>query len=165
MPEKMIDTLPHLENFFRQHQINISNVQADLECEEYFGYNFQLNKTNIKFRKAKITPKKIGQFVTLWRRNANGITEPFNFKDDFEFYIIYVERDEQKGFFFFSKQVLAEKQILINGTKDGKRGFRVYPSWDAPENKQAEKTQVWQSEFFINLGNEADVKKVNSFFI
>lgn len=158
MPEKRIDTLPPLENFFREHQINISNVQADLECEEYFGYNFQLNTTKVKFRKAKITPKKIGQFVTLWRRNADGITEPFHFKDDFEFYIIYVERAEQKGFFFFSKQVLAEKQILINGTKDGKRGFRVYPSWDIPENRQAEKTLAWQSEFFIDLTKEADVE-------
>lgn len=77
------------------------------------------------------------------------ITEPFNVKDDFEFYIIYVEKDELQGFFFFSKSVLAKKQILINGNKDGKRGFRVYPNWDLPESKQAEKTQAWQSEFLL----------------
>lgn len=77
MPERMIDTLSHLENLFREHQINISNFQADLECEEYFGYNFQLNTAKVKFRKAKITRKKIGQFVTLWRRNANAYHRTF----------------------------------------------------------------------------------------
>ncbi|WP_367113644.1 MepB family protein [uncultured Sphingobacterium sp.] len=29
------------------------------------GYNFNVGTLKIKYRKAKITPKKIGQFVTL----------------------------------------------------------------------------------------------------
>ena len=67
-------------------------------------------------------------------------------------------------FFLFPKQVLAEKQILIIGAKDGKRGFRVYPNWDIPENKQAEKTKAWQMEFFVDLAKEDELKKVAKLF-
>lgn len=150
----MINTPILLKKLFGKFKLEISTIEPDLECEEYFGYNFQLDTAKVKFRKAKITPKKIGQFVTLWRRNEEGIPEPFNVDDKFDFLIIYVEKDEQKGFFLFPKLVLAEKQILLNGAKDGKRAFRIYPKWDIPENKQAEKTKTWQIEFFIDLNND-----------
>lgn len=148
-----------LEQLFEKLKLPITHIQPDLECEEYFGFNFHLGSAPIKFRKAKITPKKVGQFVTLWRRNAAGITEPFDIKDEFEFYMIYVEKDELQGLFFFPKSALAAKQILINDGMDGKRGFRVYPDWDLPEDKQAAKTQAWQTKFFIDLASEADIKK------
>jgi len=154
-----------LQPLFHKLNLNFSNIQSDVECEEYFGYNFQIENLNIKFRKAKITPKKIGQFVTLWRRNAEGITEPFQTEDDFDFYIILCEKQDNIGFFLFPKSVLAEKQILTNGLKEGKRGFRIYPNWDVPENKQAEKTKLWQREFFIDLNDEADLKKLEAIFV
>lgn len=152
-----------LEKLLPLFNLPITNTQKDLECEEYLGYNFDLGTNKVKFRKAKITPKKIGQFVTLWRRNADGITEPFNVNNDFDFYIIYIEKDEQQGFFLFPKLVLGEKQILTKGTTEGKRGFRVYPNWDIPESKQAEKTKAWQVEFFVDLKKpDNDVfKKIN----
>ncbi|EMM78684.1 MepB domain protein [Leptospira santarosai str. 2000030832] len=45
----------------------------------------------------------------------------------------------------FPKQVLFEKGI-VSGRK---RGFRVYPSWDKPTNKQALQTQKWQLAYFL----------------
>lgn len=110
-----------------------------------------MNQLNLKFRKAKITPKKVGQFVTLWRRNANKQTEPFNETDNFDFYIITVDEEGKFGFFIFPKSVLIERQILTTSQKEGKRGFRVYPDWTKTENKQAEETQIWQTKYFINL--------------
>lgn len=129
----------------------LSKIMKDAECEGYSGFNFQICSLNLKYRKAKITPKKVGQFVTLWRRNSKKQTEPFNAKDNFDFYIVVTEQEEKFGFFIFPKNVLIEKQILTTNQKEGKRGFRVYPNWMKTENKQARKTQSWQINYFINL--------------
>lgn len=148
----MITELKKIENLlFTEINLKISNVIEDKESQEYFGYNFQTEKLNFKFRKAKITPKKLGQFVTLWKRNSQNITEPFNETDTFDFYIIVTEEIEKYGFFLFPKNELIKRNILSTKHKEGKRGFRVYPSWTKTENKQAEKTQSWQTEFFIDF--------------
>lgn len=131
----------------------LTNITQDQECEEYSGFNIEINQLKLKFRKAKITPKKAGQFVTLWRRNSEKQTEPFNETDNFDFYIIAAEQEEKFGFFIFPKNVLIVRQILTTNQKEGKRGFRVYPDWTKTENKQAEKTQTWQTNYFINLTN------------
>lgn len=132
----------------------ISNLIEDEEAKEYFGYNFQTEKLNFKYRKAKITPKKVGQFVTLWKRNSQKETEPFNESDNFDFYIIVTEENENYGFFLFPKNELIKRQILTTNSKEGKRGFRVYPNWTKTENKQAEKTQNWQTRYFLDFTNE-----------
>lgn len=151
----MIPELTFIQNsVFSKLNCTISNLHPDLECEEYLGYNFQLNHYHIKFRKAKITPKKIGQFVTLWKRNpASKQTEPFSNSDPFDFYIIYAELDNRSGFFFFPNTTLIQQHILTTPLKEGKRGFRLYPDWDIPQNKQAEKTKRWQEKFFIDFSN------------
>ncbi len=86
----MIRDLQHLQtSVFSKLHLIISQLQQDSECEEYLGYNFQISHFNIKFRKAKITPKKIGQFVTLWKRNPESRqTEPFNQEDPFLIFIL-----------------------------------------------------------------------------
>lgn len=134
--------------------LQISELNRDAECEEYEGYNFRLENKNVKYRKAKITPKKTGQFVTVWKRNAAGQTEPFHVDDDFDFYFIAVEKEKRFGVFVFPKRVLGERHILSDGQKEGKRGFRLYAEWDKPENKQAEKTKNWQCKYFIELGDD-----------
>ena len=162
----MITELEQLQNsIFSKLNVVISHLKPDSECEDYLGYNFQINHLNFKFRKAKITPKKIGQFVTLWKRNPESKqTEPFSSEDVFDFYIIACECDEKFGFFFFSKEILAQKHILTTLSKEGKRGFRVYPNWDFPENKQAAKTQNWQREFFIDFSEEDFLEKFKLIF-
>ena len=118
-----------------------------------------------KFRKAKITPKKVGQFVTLWKRNADKQTEPFDENDLVDYYIIATEDDSKLGFYIFSKSVLIEKNILSTQNKEGKRGFRVYPDWVKPENKQAEKTQNWQQNYFIEIrNNQVDSTRLKTLF-
>ena len=46
-------------------------------------------------------------------------------------------------------KILEEKGYLQSQSKKGKLGFRVYPSWDKTENKQAQRTQNWQLNYFI----------------
>lgn len=128
-----------------------THLVAEEECKEYSGFNFSLDQLSMKFRKAKITPKKVGLFVTLWKRGPNNQTEPFSIHDNFDFYIIATEQDSNFGFFLFPKIVLSKKKILACSQDEGKRGFRVYPGWADTENKQAKKTQSWQTEYFIDL--------------
>lgn len=141
----------------------ISNLHQEQESKEYFGCNFQLSSFQIKFRKSKVTPTKVGQFVTLWKRNPiSKETEPFTSEDSSDFYLILTETSESFGFFLFTKDVLIKNQILSTNLKDGKRGFRVYPNWDIPQNKQATKTQNWQNQFFIDFADENYVEKFES---
>jgi hypothetical protein len=139
---------------------------TEVESAEYGACRFTLNGSKIIFRTAKITPTKIGQFVTIWKRNAEGITAPFDVSDDFDVIIIHTRKDEKWGQFVFSKAILLEKGIISQKNKGGKRGFRVYPPWDVVDNKQAEKTKKWQTDYFLEVIEEVkiDVKKASILF-
>lgn len=125
----------------------------ETESAEYKACYFKLNNLHVRFRKAKITPTKVGQFVTLWKRVESGIIVPFVDTDFIDLVIINVENDNQFGQFIFPKSVLCQQGILTVNDKEGKRGFRVYPPWDNTTNKQAIKTQKWQLNYFLDLSN------------
>jgi hypothetical protein len=40
----------------------------------------------------------------------------------------------------------------------------VYPTWDIPTNKQAERTQKWQLNYFYEMGGELDLEKVKALY-
>ncbi|TJZ63324.1 hypothetical protein FAZ15_03330 [Sphingobacterium olei] len=154
----MTDEIQILQQIlFEPLGLNLNALEADQEVDEYSGFNFRLNALSVKYRMAKITPKKVGQFVTLWKRGADGQTQPFQLDDPFDCYIIAVRQDDQLGIFIFPKAVLAEKQILSSAQKEGKRGFRLYPAWDTPTNRQALTSQKWQCEYFYDLTNSKEV--------
>jgi hypothetical protein len=136
---------------FRPCKIDLNNLKADNESKDYEAHNFQLNEKKVKFRSAKVTPTKMGHFVSIWKRNAIGITEPFDISDDFEFYIIATRQNEKFGLFIFPKKILLENRILSDAKKVGKRGFRVYPNWVITENRQARKSQLWQTKYFLEI--------------
>ena len=143
---------------------NITAFATDVECLEYSGCSFKLDDLNVKFRQAKVTPKKVGLFVTLWKRNTENKTEPFNVNDPFDFYIIAVKQEVYSGFFIFPKDILSDKNILTNSKKEGKRGFRVYPNWAETTNNQAAKTKAWQTNYFINCSENNHIvsEKLNN---
>jgi hypothetical protein len=154
-----------LETFYEKIGSELTHFQVEAESSDYAAATFLLNDFKIRYREAKITPTKIGQFVTLWKRNAEGITAPFHISDDFDFAIINVQKGKKSGQFVFSKAVLYQKSIVADDQKDGKRGFRVYPPWDIAENKQAKQTQAWQLDFFIHTTTEtADFAKAKMLF-
>jgi hypothetical protein len=150
------------ELIFDVCELAFSNLKIETESAEYGACTFHLNDYHITFRVAKITPTKIGQFVTHWKRNLEGITEPFHISDDIDFAIICTRRDADFGAFIFPKSVLQEKGILSDDNKEGKRGFRVYPPWDIAINKQAKQTQEWQLKYFLET--PIDFGKAQSLF-
>jgi len=161
-----------MTNDFRQIQLQLSQLTnkkiigfvIDDECLEYSGCSFKLGDLKVKFRQAKVTPKKVGLFVTLWKRNSENKTEPFNVNDPFDFYIIAAKQEDNFGFFVFSKDILSEKNILTSSEKEGKRGFRVYPDWAETTNNQATKTKAWQTNCFINCNENNHIisEKLNN---
>ena len=150
----MIKELRQLEALFlKSDQLQITNIERDSSYVDYIGHDFKIGSVSVKFRKAKLTPKKNGLFVTLWKRNSAGITTPFNVEDFVDFCIIFAEEAGQQGFYLFPKATLAKHKILTHNGNEGKRGFRVYPSWCVVQSKQAEQTQRWQNAYFINCTN------------
>ena len=142
-----------------------SSLVIDSESIEYQACSFKLNSFEIIHRFSKITPTKIGQFVTIWKRNDKGITVPFDYSDNFDFIIITSKSGENLGQFVFPKSVLLEKGIIRNNNTSGKRGIRVYPPWDVPTSKQAVKTQLWQTKYFYSINKDAfDVELVKKLF-
>jgi hypothetical protein len=137
----------------------LTNMKLSTESLHYGACSFELNNKKIQYRVSKITPLKAGQFVTIWKRNREGITKPFDLSDDFDFIIIAAKRDNNFGQFIFPKSILAERGIITKDNKEGKRGIRVYPPWDKVTNKQAEKSQIWQTKFFLTIddGNSTNV--------
>ncbi|TBN17962.1 MepB family protein [Hyunsoonleella pacifica] len=140
--------------------LKISDFQTELEGKAYQACQFKLNGRSIISRNAKMTPKKIGQFVTFWKRNKNGVIEPFNEKDQIDFYIVNVRAENRFGQFVFPKSVLINKSIITTQKKDGKRGFRVYPKWDITKSKQAQQTQKWQLNYFYEINNTTNLEEV-----
>ena len=139
--------------------LEITDLQTEQESKEYHAYRFSLSGKQIIYRNAKITPKKIGQFVTFWKRSTNGPIEPFNVDDRLDFYVITVRDGNNLGQFVFPKSILIKKGIISTPTKEGKRGFRVYPNWDIAKSKQAQQTQKWQSNYFYIINNSTDLNK------
>ena len=133
---------------------DLTNLKQNLESVEYGAYSFNLNEKKVQHRVSKITPTKIGQFVTIWKRNKDGITEPFDILDDIDFIIITSKSGDNFGQFIFPKSVLADNGIITRNCKEGKRGIRVYPPWDIATNKQAIKTQSWQTKYFLTIKND-----------
>jgi hypothetical protein len=103
----------------------LTNLKLNSESVEYGACSFRLDGQRIEHRVSKITPTKTGQFVTIWKRNINGITEPFDILDDIDFVVITSKSEANIGQFIFPKSVLADKGIISQNGKGGKRGIRA----------------------------------------
>ncbi len=132
-------------------KFRLSHFTEEIESKEYSAAAFVLNELRIKLRVAKTTPAKVGQFVTLWKRNKAGITKPYDISDEVDIVVICTRKNNQLGQFVFPKSILVDQGIFSISGKGGKRGFRVYPPWDLAPNKQAHKTQQWQLNFFLEI--------------
>ena len=126
------------------------NIQVEKESQEYGALQFDVMEKKIKFRVAKTTPKKVGYFVTLWKR-VKGVTVPHDKSDTIDFFIISVRNEDNIGFFLLSKDTLIEHKIFSSNGCNGKRGIRVYPPWSLASNKQARSTQYWQDKHFYDI--------------
>lgn len=140
-----------------------SQLIAESESADYRACSFKLNNFFIRFRVAKITPTKSGQFVTIWKRLNKGPIQPYDSSDSLDFLIINTSKEERLGQFIFPKSALCHHDVFSINSKGGKRAIRVYPPWDITESRQARKTQEWQLEFFLEVpkNTAVDISRAN----
>lgn len=151
------DLLAVKEIIYDKFNYECSIPIKEAESSEYGAYTFEVNTLSVKFRVAKITPTKIGQFVTLWKRIDKGPIQPFDFTDPIDLFIISTRKDNRFGQFVFPKSVLCEQGIISTNNKEGKRAIRVYPPWDVTLSKQAQKTQKWQLHYFLEIPSDKPI--------
>lgn len=118
--------------------------------KEYEGCLAEIDNVLHRVRVAKITPKKLGQFVAIWEKNSENQNMPFDAENSPELLSIFVFSDKNCGVFIFPKQVLQRYGIYKTALQKGKMAFRVYPSWDKPQSLQAVQTQKWQLQYFYH---------------
>ncbi|MDJ0461934.1 MepB family protein [Streptomyces sp. H27-C3] len=145
-----------------------SRPEPEAESAEYGAYAFTLDGLSVRFRAAKTTPTKVGQFVTVWKRSPGGPIQPFDVEDPVDLFVISTrdssegddraQGDGRFGQFVFPRHVLCERGILGRSGSGGKRAFRVYPPWTTTANRQAGRTQTWQLDHFLHMaeGERAD---------
>ena len=142
------------------------SFSKETESEEYGAFTFEMNGRRIKFRVGKITPTKIGQFVTLWKRIRKGPILPYDMADPVDLFVISVSKLGHFGQFVFPKSVLYEKGVISKDGQGGKRAMRIYPSWDIAENSQAKSTQAWQLLYFFEIPSAicVDITRIQALF-
>ncbi len=143
----------------------VTRLENEPEGKEYGACHYRLDEMTVFSRNGKITPKKVGQFVSFWKRNGNGIIEPFEETDRIDFFLVNVKDENQFGHFVFPLSVLIKKGILSTASKEGKRAFRVYPPWCSVSSKQAERTQNWQLEYFLEVNNSTDINRAKELYV
>ena len=127
--EQMDKNLKQIKTeIYDQCPLEFSDFIIETESTEYDACQFKLDGLNVRSRNSKITPKKVGQFVTFWKRNGTGPIEPFSEKDPIDFFTVNVRNEDKFGQFVFPKSVLIKYGILSTEKKEGKRAFRVYPN-------------------------------------
>ncbi|GAA4309285.1 MepB family protein [Nibribacter koreensis] len=154
-----------IKEVYNACSLHITDFEVEPESQEYKACRFRVNGAVVMGREAKVTPKKVGQFVTFWQRNETGIIAPFSETDAFDYYTVNVRTENRFGQFVFPKAVLIKKGIISTEQKEGKRAFRVYPPWDMVHSKQAEQSQKWQSAFFLDLYPATDRTRAKDLYI
>ncbi|KEI83209.1 MepB [Clostridium botulinum A2 117] len=151
---KFNDTITELNNrIYNPNNLVIKNVHEEKQNSEYAGGIFQLNHRTIRFRMSKVTPNKVGQFVSFWEKDENMQNQAFFYESAPDLLVITCTTDNKLGQFIFPKKILLEKKILRTYLEKGKMAMRVYPIWDTPSSNQAIKTQKWQLPYFIDLSD------------
>ena len=132
----------------------VANLEREYESAEYGAIRFEMDGKTCLYRQAKHTPKKIGQFVTLWKRpTPSSEIAPFDRTDGIDQVFIFADEHTRLGVFIFNPQLLVQKDIFSEKSEGGKRAFRVYAPWTVPEAAQAKRSKTWQCAHFVELTN------------
>jgi len=145
----------------------LSVLEVEAESADYGACAMVLNGLRIRFRVAKTTPTKAGQFVTLWKRTGKGPIQPFELSDPVDAFVVSTRSGPHFGQFVFPKAVLAAKDVVAKSGQGGKRAIRVYPPWASATSRQAQNTQTWQAAYFVDLsaGKLVDLARVQALFM
>ncbi|MEJ8661156.1 MepB family protein [Streptomyces sp. MS1.AVA.4] len=157
-PESWSDTTPAHSDLLAAKALvydpcgfTCSQPVPEPESAEYAAHAFTLDGRSVRFRAARTTPTKIGQFVTVWKRSPGGPIQPFDAADPVDLFVISSRDHQHFGQFVFPVDALRRRGVVSVNGSGGKRAFRVYPPWVTTTNRQAGSTQAWQLDHFLRL--------------
>lgn len=101
------DLLATKDLIYKLLNFRCSIPQAEVDNAEYGPCQFTLEERRIKFRVAKVTPTKMGQFVTLYKRVGKQPIQPYEALDPFDILVISTH-GEFFGQFVMPKSVLVQ---------------------------------------------------------
>ncbi|MDK8179547.1 MepB family protein [Paenibacillus sp. UMB4589-SE434] len=144
------------ETLYKPNGLTVSSVREETQNSDYGAGVFELNSKSVRFRVAKITPAKTGQFVAFWEKDIDHKNQAFSYENTPDLLVIntFTTNNQYFGQFVFPKEVLVQQNIFKSATAKGKMAIRVYPSWDIPNSKQAIATQKWQLPYFIVINDK-----------
>ncbi|MFI9645308.1 MepB family protein [Streptomyces sp. NPDC052040] len=145
------DLLAAKERVYDPSGFSCTAPTPEPESAEYAAYAFTLNGLSVRFRAARTTPTKAGQFVTVWQRSAEGPIRPFDVADSVDLFVISSREGDRFGQFVFPREALCARGIVSRAGSGGKRAFRVYAPWVTTTSRAAGATQEWQSAYFLPL--------------
>jgi len=156
IPENDSQSLKSLNLLNKKCRFTIKSIKKQCESQEYEGLSYTVNDKTVLFRTAKITPKKLGQFVTIWKR-MNSKSVPYDLNDNIDLLVVNFLNHKRVGQFIFNKSLLVNKKIFSKNNIGGKRAMRIYSPWDKLYSKQAIQNQNWQIKYFIEISSEQSI--------
>ncbi|GGD96256.1 MepB family protein [Paenibacillus nasutitermitis] len=152
------------ERVYEPNHLSIQAIQEETQNADYGAGVFLLNSRSVRFRVAKITPAKTGQFVAFWEKGPDNKNQAFSYENAADLWVIHTFAADSHAFgqFVFPKEVLMQHNILKTGSVKGKMAIRVYPAWDTPTSKQAIATQKWQLPYFaaVDHNNSRQIQEL-----
>ncbi|MFJ6050888.1 MepB family protein [Streptomyces sp. NPDC092307] len=133
-----------------------SQPVPEAESADYAAHTFTVDGLAVRFRAARTTPTKVGQFVTVWKRSPEGPIQPFDAADPVDLFVISTRDGEHFGQFVLPLDALRRHGVVSTDGSGGKRAFRVYPPWVTTTNRQAGSAQKWQLDHFLPLPRPED---------
>jgi hypothetical protein len=127
------------------------------QSAEYAAHAFTLDGLSIRFRAARTTPTKAGQFVTVWKRSPGGPIQPFDATDPVDLFVISTRDQHYLGQFVIPMDALRRHGVVSANGSGGKRAFRIYPPWVTITNRQADMAQAWQLDYFLHLPQDGSI--------
>lgn len=102
------EALAYLEKIvYEPNQLNIEFIQEEKQNSNYGAGTFKLASRTVRFRVAKKTPTKIGQFVGFWEKVQNNKKQPFSYEEAPDLLVITTSMmDDHFGQFIFRKKFL-----------------------------------------------------------
>ncbi|GAA0274914.1 hypothetical protein GCM10010302_10680 [Streptomyces polychromogenes] len=134
-----------------------SQPAPEAESAAYAAHAFTLDGLAIRFRAAKTTPTKVGQFVTVWKRSPGGPIQPFDAADPVDLVVVSTRDHQHFGQFVLPMDALCRHGVASTDGSGGKRAFRVYPPWVTTTNRQAGTAQAWQLDYFLHLPHDRPI--------
>lgn len=114
------------ELLYEPNHLTIKNIREETQNSDYRAGVFQLNSKSVRFRVAKITPNKVGQFVSFWEKNEANKNQAFSYDNATDLLVINTFNNTGDfGQFVFPKEVLLKQNILKTANTKGKMAIRV----------------------------------------